>query len=558
MRSRFALTFAVLATCGSGVDRGAIQGKIPFIDERDALAARARPSPSPAALAVRPDEASPGPDIPYSEVVQKSSHNSYARDEPILDQLLYHRIRSIELDVHVSKSGSSELPGDWFVYHEDLPFFRETSCATASTCLGQVAAFHRVLPRHEVTTVFVDLKDGFSPGHMPADLDDVLVKSLGRRAIFAPEDAMKRCPGATSLRDALAGRCTFPTLSELRGRIIVAVTGGSACDGSSPVRGYGGDAPLERLAFLAPNVDAACPVASEDADPNGAVFANMTWQARGEAVATKARGLIGRIYRGGLTGGLDTEAEMGGARAAGARHLATDKASFEADAWAKTHDGRGFPFECEGCSGFAEEGDVLGIRASTGDLWSKEDSGYFALADDTEEPETWTTLVSVPSSHVEPLAKACLVARASDAPDAAYAAVCRTFDRHPARMQVRGIRGGETTTLDAPPIAGFGAEVPALLRLVVAPDAASTTVRAEVSADGASWVSVGTTTLDGPLRARGVAVSSHRSTPVKALFAGLSRARAGAAPSPLSLASLPLRKGIGAASSGEAFAGAFP
>lgn len=555
MRSRFAVWFAVLATCGSGVDRSGIKGAIPFIDERDALAAAVRSSP--VATARRADDLSPGVDIPYSEAVQKSSHNSYEREEPILDQLLYHRIRSIELDVHVSRSGSSELAGDWFVYHEDMPFFRDTSCATASTCLAQVTAFHRAVPHHEVTTVFVDLKDDFSPGHMPADLDAVLVRSLGRQAIFTPADAMKRCPTATSLRDALAGTCSFPTLGELRGRIMLAVTGGSACDASSHVRSYGGDAPLERIAFLAPNVDATCPVSSQDADPNGAVFANMTWEARDQAAEANARGLVGRIYHGGMIGGLDTKEELEGARAAGGRHLATDRASFEADLWAKTHDTHGFPFECQGCAGFAEPGDVVGIRASTGDLWSTEDSGFFALTEGTAEPETWSTLVSVPSSHVEPFAKACLVARASDEPDAAYAAVCRTFDRHPARMQVRGVRGGETTALDAPPIAGFGAEVPALLRLAVTPDATSTTVRAEVSADGASWVTVGTTTLQGSLRARGVAVSSHQPNPVKALFAGLSRATAGAAAMPISLPSLPFRKGIGAASSGEAFDGVF-
>lgn len=555
MRSRFAVWFALLATCGSGVDRRGITSAIPFIDERDALAAAPRSfavTPAP-----RDDILSPGPDVPYSQVVQKSSHNSYEREEPLLDQLLYHRIRSVELDVHVSRRGSAELDGDWFVYHEDLPFFRDTSCATASTCLAQIAAFHRAVPRHEVTTVFVDLKDGFSPGHMPADLDAVLARSLGREAIFAPADAMKRCPGATSLRDALAGTCSFPTLAELRGRVVVAVTGGSACDASSPVRSYGADSALERLAFLAPNVDAACPVSTQDADPNGPVFANMDWNARGQVADVKARGFVGRIYRGGIIGGLDTRAELETARAVGAVHLATDKASFEADAWATTHGAQGFPFACEGCSAFAEAADVLGVRASTGDLWSREDSGFFALADDTDDAETWTSLVSVPSSHVEPFAKACLVARASEAADAPYASVCRTFDRHPARMQVRAVAGGETTSVDAPPIAGFAAEVPALLRLVVAPETSRTTVRAEVSADGASWVTIGTTTLAGSLRARGVAVSSHQPKPVKALFAGMTRAKAGGAPTALGLAALSARKGIGAASSGEVFEGVF-
>lgn len=555
MRSRFAVWLAVLAACGSGVERSAIEGTLPFVDARDAFAAAPR---APLGTSLAADDTSPGPDVAYSDAVQKSSHNAYAREEPIVDQLLYHRIRSLELDVHVSRAGSPDLDRDWFVYHEDMPFFRETSCATASACLGQVAAFHRAVPHHEVTTLFVDLKDGFSPGHMPADLDAVLVGALGRGALFTPEDAMKRCLGATSLRDALAGTCSFPTLAELRGRIVLAVTGGSACDASSPVRSYGGADPLARVAFLAPNVDAMCPVATQDADPNGPVFVNMDRDGRDQAAEANARGLVARIYRGGVSGGLDTRDEIAEARAAGARHLATDKASADFDPWAATHDGRGFPFACAGCAGFAEPGDVLGIRASTGDLWGSADSAFFALAPETHEAEAWTALASVPSSHVEPFAKACVVARASDAPDAAYAAVCRTFDRYPPRMQVRAVTGGETTALDAPPLPDFDAEVPALLRLVVAPEDASTTVRAEVSADGARWVAIGTTTIAGALPARGLAVSSHDRAPVKALFAGVTRARRGAAPVAIGLRALPWRKGIGAASSGEAFAGVSP
>src|SRR5690349_15338941 len=51
-----------------------------------------------------PDPTSPTPLGPrLDEVRAKSSHNSYERDEALFDQLVYHRVRSIELDIHVAK-----------------------------------------------------------------------------------------------------------------------------------------------------------------------------------------------------------------------------------------------------------------------------------------------------------------------------------------------------------------------------------------------------------------------------------------------------------------------
>ncbi|HEX7603789.1 MAG TPA: hypothetical protein VF316_19355, partial [Polyangiaceae bacterium] len=40
----------------------------------------------------------------YNEVQAKSIHNSYDREEPIFDQLLFHRTRSVEVDIHNGKT----------------------------------------------------------------------------------------------------------------------------------------------------------------------------------------------------------------------------------------------------------------------------------------------------------------------------------------------------------------------------------------------------------------------------------------------------------------------
>ncbi|MDF2693646.1 MAG: hypothetical protein K0S65_2029, partial [Labilithrix sp.] len=78
-------------------------------------------------------------DVPYDRAIQKSVHNAYERDEPLLDQLVYHRVRSLELDVHTRREGASAPARDWFVYHEDYPGLRGTTCLQLSDCLGQIA-----------------------------------------------------------------------------------------------------------------------------------------------------------------------------------------------------------------------------------------------------------------------------------------------------------------------------------------------------------------------------------------------------------------------------------
>jgi hypothetical protein len=469
-----------------------------------------------------------GPDVPYDRVLQKSIHNAYERDEPIVDQLLYHRIRSLELDIHTRREGRAAAPGDWFVYHEDYPFMRDSSCEHLADCLGQLAAFQKAVPRHEVVTLFLDLKDHFDHAHSPADLDRAIAHVLGLENIVGPRDLLDACPGATHLREAVTGDCQFPTLRALRGKILVVTTGGTACDTKTPVARYVGLAPLERLAFAAPNADAGCPVEAYDARPD-IVFFNLPLSERARAAQIERRGLVARIYGGGTEGGLDDDREFRLARASGATHLATDEVSAEASAWSSSERGQGFPFTCVGCSdAAAETGAVLGVRARSGDQYGTHDSGMLAYERD-EGDATWTSLVAVPSSHVEPFAKGCLVARESVEPDAASVAICRPFDAHPPRAQVRDRRGEETKTIEASSLDGLSGESLAYLRLSVARRSSRSEVTLSVSADGRTWSSIVTTAIDGMLPIRGVTVSSHGDAPVKGLFAGLVRHERGAA-----------------------------
>lgn len=472
-------------------------------------------------------------DVAYDRATQRTIHNAYARREPLVDQLLWHGVRSLELDVHTTRAGARAPASSWFVFHEDLPLARESSCATVEACLAVLAAFHAEVPEHDVVTVFLDVKDTFGPGHTPRDLDGTVERALGRASIVAPGDVLARCPGATSVRDAVTKKeCRFPGLRELRGKFVVVITGGTACQPGSAVSRYAEGSPDERLAFVAPNANEACPVAALDARSSGhVVFVNLAFEERSQAAEVRRRGLVARVYGTGLVGGLDNEADWTEAQRAGAQLLATDAVNATSDPWAASLR----PAAAWRGPGARDLGEVPTMRlveATTGDLAGERDSFFFARrARRTDANEVWSALVSVPSSHVEPEAKACLMARASDAPDAPHAALCRPFDEGAPELVVRA-RPGAPTVARPLELEGTTAHVPeasAFLRLSVAPTTTLprgllvTHVVAEASADGVSWRVVGAASVAGELPLRGVAVASRKPETVRALFGALTR-----------------------------------
>ncbi|MBX3228080.1 MAG: hypothetical protein KIT84_27355 [Labilithrix sp.] len=494
-----------------------------------------------------------GAPIPYDATVMKSVHNSYERSEPIFDQLLYHRVRSLEFDIHNEKGGAAPN-GNWFVFHENIPGFNSTSCTLLSDCLGAVAAFHAAVPKHEVITLWIDLKDDFQANRQPADLDALVEKTLGRENIVAPKDLIEKCDGATTVRAAVGAPCAFPTLGALRGKIMLTVTGGSKCDANSKVSKYGGAKPSERLVFLAPDLNASCPPAEYEKHSD-VVFFNMSFDDRAHAKTMRDEGLVGRLYKGGLGGGLDNAGDFAAGRETGAVHLATDKANFEQDTWSKTHGNKGFPFLCDGCVDREEAGDVLGVTATSGDQGSTKDSAFFALAESTKD-EAWSAAISVPSSHTEANAKACLVARASDAPGAVSVAFCRPFDSSPPRILLRKTTDGATTENTAAPLFGLSSETSHFMRLELKTAGPDTQIDAQVSRDGKEWVSAQKSVIPGALPLRGVSVSSRGSTKRRALFAALTRAD-GDGSEVMNASKLDTKKPIGDGASGAAFDGIF-
>jgi hypothetical protein len=440
------------------------------------------------------------------EIIVKASHNSYERAEAHFDILGYHRVRAIELDIHPTKSGWDPMPGNWFVYHDDGIGQGQTTCHRLTDCLDELLAFGAAVPAHELVTVFVDLKDETWSGtaHAPADLDALLLDALGSERIFTPGDLQAHCDGAASPREAVQ-RCAWPRTASLRGRFAFALTGGTMCGATGKLRRYEQEG---SVAFVAPAVEGSCAtVAAYDAE-RAVVFINLAVGVSSLASDVAAAGLLSRVY------GLNDEASWDAAWEAGTHFLATDKVNYEVDAWARTHGERGFPFACRTsglCEDRVEPSPPVGIEVESGDLWEGADDGVLAVRDDPATDVAYEAAIGTRNSHIEPFAKGCLVARASNAPGAANFAVCRPADENVVRVQLRPSSGADTEAfeVDVVPDDTVDQESVPWVRLAISGPASAPTVRGEASLDGESWELIEEHTFSVALPVRGLAAGGH-------------------------------------------------
>ena len=160
-------------------------------------------------------------DIPYNQAQFKASHNSYAKEISIWDQLTVHNFRAIEFDLHTKKWLKGASDGDWYVYHH--LFDRKSQIKYLSDGLDIIKKFNNQNSNHKVLTVFMDM-GGFNKEHSEEDLNKILIKKLGN-AIFSPSDLKASCPMAKSLVETIQ-KCGWPSLSALQGKIIFVLTSG--------------------------------------------------------------------------------------------------------------------------------------------------------------------------------------------------------------------------------------------------------------------------------------------------------------------------------------------
>jgi len=437
----------------------------------------------------------------YNEVRQKSAHNAFQQQEGIYDQIVYWRIRSLEMDLHRAKLGHGPLKGDWFVYHG--VHNPNTSVHRLSDFLQVCRGVRHAIPRHEVLTVFLDIRDPFhstpSAAQSGEALDRLLVDALGDDRLYRPADLLARAPDAGTLQDAVA-TAGWPALESLRGRILFVLTGDPTI-----LRTYlGTKSPHERVAFLSAKIDEAADIPGADPD---IVFFNMSDTRVRLAKKVEAAGLVGRTYY------INDERRWKAALEHRSHHIATDDINARVDRWSRTASPEtGWPFQAlDGPTPSVHEpGHICGVWARSGDIWGEVDSFFYQFADRRDAPDNrYEMFICGANSFGDDWLKGGLIARASLAGDAAYFGVFRVAEHHRLRIQYRVTSGGTTVAKEKSLGGGVIAEdTLVFVRLHLTQGGRK--ARAWGSVDGASWSEIGAFAFDEPLGYQGVGVSSHR------------------------------------------------
>jgi len=486
-----------------------------------------------------------GPHAPrYNEVYQKSVHNTFQKNEDLLDILLYHRARSIEFDLQATKWGAGAPSGDWFLLHGDEDIV--TNYDLASTALYRLAAFHTAVPRHEIVTLFVDNSINSDPGHTAGDFDALLQRTLGD-AIFTPQNFLESCvrtwagpgPAPTDIRGLHAavqsGACAWPALDDLRGRILVVITSGE--------HDYAANGLAGRLAFVSRGAFGQGDDVAFFYNLGGHEFSAAEWDL---ARTIDANHFVTRNYWTCTPSSIETP---GSAIRCGTdgidpwqtsvayrfHHIATNYAN-DKTYWTRTHNARGYPFcplgitSCDASFPDTIEGGdgpsnrIWSVTVDSDDLEtgnSTRDNFVFA-PDARNAPDVYSLRgwIGVPSDGVNDWAKGCLMVRFGLDDQAPYYAVCRPADNHGPTAQWRSLGcTGACGTAESSTI--FGEDV-VFVRLDVHRTGTQTTVQGFASVNDETWRPLsGPQSFPTDLNVVGFAASSHGSPAVKFLYGGL-------------------------------------
>lgn len=366
----------------------------------------------------------------YNQIAMTSAHNSMQKGASPADLFGTFHIRSLEWDLH----GRDDLHSNWEIYHVWGATY--THCRYFSDCLQILAGYHKLNPQHEVMTIILDDRDMFSPTHEDyptmANMDDVLEAYLGQGVVFSPGELWDRCssPSKSVLQDAVKPSlgCNWPTTEELRGRIIVALTG--------PPGDYDDEDQFSHLLFTIQDDD------SWNSHPDCVFFNFDDVPSTAVMNAARARNVVVRVY------GLDDKDSFQEAKAAGVNILASDcHDDPSTQSWCRTGSSH-YPFECVPQHASCGAGAQTEVRNRQMSIRRTSNGSTFLYTSHSAGSETIEGAVTHDTLYPyfppalmlgEPArtADGCLMARSSTSGSAYHFTVCRPNGRRPETGDMR-------------------------------------------------------------------------------------------------------------------------
>lgn len=169
-------------------------------------------------------------DVTFDQITFKASHNSYDRDETLIQQLTFNPSKpyncgcmGIELDIWRHSSAYvpyESIPAGYFTVAHDTP-----GNTTLSSYFDQVLSWHSSNPNHDAVLITLDIKSsqgGYD--NFQDEIDTYLKCWFGEDLIFKPNKLMKN-PALSLCANVV--QTGWPLLSspDLKGKFIFCLSG---------------------------------------------------------------------------------------------------------------------------------------------------------------------------------------------------------------------------------------------------------------------------------------------------------------------------------------------
>lgn len=168
-----------------------------------------------------------GQEILYNNNYSVACHNCFDKkySKNLSDALSYTSTIEIDIwDVPLLFNRSGAMKNDWYVKHTFLQK-GNNNCFGGSfaNCLTEIANWTAENPNHNVLTIFIDKKQGWSNKNgtrKPSDLDKLILSVFGREKIYTPSDLASK---DTDVRTAVK-KHNWIAENNLKGKIIFIIT----------------------------------------------------------------------------------------------------------------------------------------------------------------------------------------------------------------------------------------------------------------------------------------------------------------------------------------------
>lgn len=244
-------------------------------------------------------------EILYNNNYSVACHNCYEKkySKNIGDALSYTKTIEIDIwDMPLIFNRSGAMQNDWYVKHTFLEKGNKNCFGgSLANCLAEIENWSINNPDHNVLTIFIDKKQGWSRkngSRKPQDLDKLILSVFGKEKIYTPKDFAGT---GTDLRTAVKKHNWVP-LSSLKGKIIFIITDATFFQLRNVVLNkYLQKVKDSAVCFVAPTIkkqgEISNPKGISTNNVSNIIFYNLNFKNRGLSENISLNNYVNRVFR---------------------------------------------------------------------------------------------------------------------------------------------------------------------------------------------------------------------------------------------------------------------